>query len=48
MLREVLTIIQVLHGGVAGVAGVEVGHERCDVLRGCQHAVDDVPHEDET
>lgn len=43
-----LTVVQVLDGGVAGVAGVEVGHEGCDVLRGREHPVDDVPHEDKT
>lgn len=41
------TIIQVLHGGIFGDAGIKIGHERGDVLRGRQHVVSDVSCENE-
>lgn len=43
----VLTIVQVLHCGVLGEARVKVGHQGSHVLRGGQHLVSDLPHEDE-
>lgn len=42
-----LTIVQVLHNRLLGEAGVKVGHEGGDVLCGCQHAMSDLPREDE-
>ena len=40
-----VTVVQVLHSGFFGGAGVEISHERGDVLRGGEHAMRDVPHE---
>lgn len=42
-----VTVVEVDDRGVSGDAGVEVGHQRSDVLRGRQHAVDHVARVDE-
>lgn len=41
------TIVQIPHCGVFRKTGVKVGHERSDVLRGSQHSMSYLPHEDE-
>jgi hypothetical protein len=46
-LRSDLTIVKVSNRGVVRVAGVEVGHQGCHILRSCEHPVEHVPHEDE-
>lgn len=40
-----LTIVQILHGRLLGEAWIKVRHKGGDVLRCCQHAVCDLPHE---
>lgn len=44
---HVLTVVQILHCGVIGEAWIKVCHQRGDVLRGGQHPMGDLPHEDE-
>lgn len=41
------TVVKVDDGWVPGDTGVKVGHEGGDVLCGCQHAMSDLPREDE-
>lgn len=42
-----LTVVVVGHCGVVGIARVEVGHEGRNILRGCEHPVDHITHEEE-
>lgn len=42
-----LTVVRVAHCGVLGEAGVKVGHEGGNVLRGSQHSMSNIAHEDE-
>lgn len=46
-MRRRRTVVQVLHGGIFGEAGVKIGHERSDVLGRRQHVVSDVTRENE-
>lgn len=46
-LRSDLTIVKVGDYGVVRVARVEVGHQGCHVLGGCEHPVQHVTREDE-
>lgn len=41
------TVVRVPHCRVFGEAGVEVGHERGNVLGGSQHSMGNLAHEDE-
>lgn len=43
----VVTVVEVDDGGVPGHAGVKVGHQRGDVLRGCEHPMDHITRVDE-
>lgn len=44
---HVLTVVQVPHCRVIGEAWIKVCHQRGNILRGGQHPMSDLPHEDE-